>query len=50
MPELEEQKKLFEIMGVEERLGVTLTERFQMVPEHSTMGIYIGHPEAQYLS
>ncbi len=50
MPELEGQKQLFEIMGIEERLGVSLTERFQMVPEHSTLGIYVGHPEAIYLS
>ncbi|MGA2506862.1 MAG: homocysteine S-methyltransferase family protein [Chitinispirillaceae bacterium] len=50
MPQLEEQKKLFEIMSITERLGVMLTERFQMVPEHSTLGIYIHHPQAEYLS
>jgi len=50
MPPLEEQTKLFEIMSITERLGVTLTERFQMVPEHSTIGIYIHHPKAEYLS
>ena len=50
MPAIEEQKKLFEIMAITERLGVTLTERFQMVPEHSTLGIYIHHPQAEYLS
>ena len=50
MPAIEEQKKLFEIMAIEERLGITLTERFQMVPEHSTLGIYIHHPKAEYLS
>ncbi len=50
MPPLEEQKKLFEILAIEERLGITLTERYQMVPEHSTLGIYVRHPEAEYLS
>jgi len=50
MPAIEEQKKLFEIMAITERLGVTLTERFQMVPEHSTLGIYIHHPQAEYMS
>jgi len=50
MPLLEEQKKLFEIMAIEERLGITLTERFQMMPEHSTLGMYIRHPGAEYLA
>jgi len=50
MPPIEEQKKLFEIMAIEERLGITLTERFQMMPEHSTLGMYIRHPGAEYLA
>lgn len=49
MPPLEEQARLFEIMAVTERLGITLTERYQMVPEHSTLGIYVHHPKAEYL-
>ena len=49
MPPIERQAKLFEIMAVTERLGITLTERFQMVPEHSTLGIYLHHPKAEYL-
>jgi len=49
MPSLEEQKKLFELMGVEERLNISLTSGFQMDPEHSTMGIFVHHPQAQYL-
>ncbi|MBN1128732.1 MAG: cobalamin-dependent protein, partial [Chitinispirillaceae bacterium] len=49
MPRLEEQQRLFEIMAITERLGITLTGKFQMVPEHSTVGIYIHHPEAEYL-
>jgi 5-methyltetrahydrofolate--homocysteine methyltransferase len=48
MPPVEEQVKLFEIMAITERLGVTLTERYQMVPEHSTLGIYIHHLKAEY--
>ncbi|MBN2188394.1 MAG: homocysteine S-methyltransferase family protein [Chitinispirillaceae bacterium] len=50
MPHVEEQAKLFEIMAITERLGIKLTERFQMVPEHSTLGIYIHHPKAEYLT
>jgi 5-methyltetrahydrofolate--homocysteine methyltransferase len=49
LPGVEEQAKLFEILGVEERLGVSLTAGFQMVPEHSTMGIFVHHPQAKYL-
>jgi 5-methyltetrahydrofolate--homocysteine methyltransferase len=48
LPGVEEQAKLFELLGVEERLGVSLTAGFQMVPEHSTMGIFVHHPEAEY--
>jgi 5-methyltetrahydrofolate--homocysteine methyltransferase len=50
LPGLEQQAKLLEILGVEERLGVSLTPGFQMVPEHSTMGIFVHHPKAVYLS
>ena len=50
LPPLEEQKKLFSLLAIEERLGITLTAGFQMVPEHSTIGIYIHHPRAEYLS
>ena len=49
MPGLEEQKRLLELMGVEERLSITLTEGFQMEPEHSTAAIFVHHPQAQYL-
>jgi 5-methyltetrahydrofolate--homocysteine methyltransferase len=48
LPGVEEQAKLFELLGVEERLGVSLTAGFQMVPEHSTMGIFVHHPDAEY--
>ncbi|MBN1129746.1 MAG: homocysteine S-methyltransferase family protein [Chitinispirillaceae bacterium] len=49
LPPIDEQKKLFELCAIEERLGITLTEGFQMVPEHSTLGIYIHHEKAEYL-
>jgi 5-methyltetrahydrofolate--homocysteine methyltransferase len=48
LPGVESQAVLFEILGVEERLGVSLTPGFQMVPEHSTMGIFVHHPQAEY--
>jgi 5-methyltetrahydrofolate--homocysteine methyltransferase len=49
LPGLEEQARLIEFLGVEERLGVTLTEGFQMQPEHSTVAIFVHHPDAEYL-
>lgn len=50
LPSLEEQEKLFQIMSIEERMGVRLNSVFQMEPEHSTLGIFVHHPQAQYLS
>lgn len=48
LPGVEEQKVLFELLAVEERLGVSLTPGFQMDPEHSTMGLFVHHPLATY--
>ncbi len=49
LPDLEEQKKIFEFMGIDDRLGIHLTSGFQMVPEHSTLGIFVHHPQAELL-
>ncbi len=48
LPGLEDQAKLIELMGVEERLGITLTSGFQMEPEHSTLAIFVHNREASY--
>ncbi|MDR2591291.1 MAG: dihydropteroate synthase, partial [Chitinispirillales bacterium] len=50
MPSIEEQASLLEFLGVEERLGITLTPGFQMQPEHSTVAIFVHHPDAEYIS
>ncbi|MDR0331176.1 MAG: homocysteine S-methyltransferase family protein [Chitinispirillales bacterium] len=50
MPSLEDQARLLEFLGVEERLGISLTPGFQMQPEHSTVAIFVHHPDAEYLS
>lgn len=50
LPGVEGQAPLFEILAIEERLGVELTQGFQMNPEHSTMGIFVHHPKAGYLA
>lgn len=48
-PNLEDQKNLFELLSPE-RIGVTLTEEFQLVPEQSTSAIIVHHPEAKYFN
>ena len=48
-PNLEDQKQLFELLQPE-RIGVELTEEFQLDPEQSTSAIIVHHPEAKYFS
>jgi 5-methyltetrahydrofolate--homocysteine methyltransferase len=49
LPGPEEQKKIFEFMVIDDRLGIHLTSGYQMVPEHSTLGIFVHHPQAEFL-
>jgi 5-methyltetrahydrofolate--homocysteine methyltransferase len=46
-PNLEDNKQLFEMLNPL-RIGVELTEEWQMVPEQSTNAIVVHHPEAKY--
>ena len=48
-PELEAQATLARLLNWE-RIGIGLTEDFQLVPEASTSGIAVHHPEARYFS
>ncbi|HXG00064.1 MAG TPA: vitamin B12 dependent-methionine synthase activation domain-containing protein, partial [Bacteroidota bacterium] len=48
-PNLEDQAKLMELLRGE-RIGVRLTEEFQLVPEQSTTAIIVHHPEARYFN
>jgi 5-methyltetrahydrofolate--homocysteine methyltransferase len=48
-PDLEEQTKLIGLLGPE-RIGVELSEEFQLVPEQSTSAIIAHHPEAKYFN
>jgi 5-methyltetrahydrofolate--homocysteine methyltransferase len=48
-PRLEDQQQLFELLRPE-RIGVSLTEEFQLVPEQSTSAIIVHHPEAKYFN
>jgi 5-methyltetrahydrofolate--homocysteine methyltransferase len=48
-PNLEDQAKLFTLLQPE-RIGVTLTEEFQLEPEQSTSAIIVHHPDAKYFN
>jgi 5-methyltetrahydrofolate--homocysteine methyltransferase len=48
-PDLEDQTKLFDLLHPE-RIGVELSEEFQLVPEQSTSAIIVHHEEAKYFS
>ncbi|MDQ2855860.1 MAG: B12-binding domain-containing protein, partial [Acidobacteriota bacterium] len=48
-PNLEDQAKLFELLDPG-RIGVQLSEEFQLEPEQSTSAIIVHHPEAKYFS
>lgn len=48
-PNLEDQALIMELLRPE-RIGVTLTEEFELVPEQSTSALICHHPQARYFS
>ncbi len=46
-PELDDQVKVAELLEID-RIGVSVTEEFHLVPEQSTSAIVVPHPEAKY--
>jgi 5-methyltetrahydrofolate--homocysteine methyltransferase len=48
-PSLEDQTKLFKLLRPE-RIGVELTDQYQLVPEQSTSALIVHHPEARYFN
>lgn len=48
-PNLEDQTRLFTLLRPE-RIGITLTDEYQLVPEQSTSAIIVHHPEAKYFN
>ncbi|MFA5159742.1 MAG: methionine synthase [Candidatus Omnitrophota bacterium] len=48
-PDLGDQKKLFHLLPAE-KIGISLSETFQMAPEQSTSAIIVHHPQAKYFS
>ncbi|HIE25255.1 MAG TPA: methionine synthase, partial [Anaerolineales bacterium] len=50
IPDLDDHKKVFELLPAEEALGMTLTSAYQLVPEQSTAAIIVHHIDASYFS
>jgi 5-methyltetrahydrofolate--homocysteine methyltransferase len=48
-PNLEDQQQLFELLQPQ-RIGITLSDEYQLVPEQSTSAIVVIHPEAKYFN
>jgi len=48
-PNLEDQVKLFQLLPAD-KIGIRLSETFQMMPEQSTSAIIVHHPQAKYFS
>jgi 5-methyltetrahydrofolate--homocysteine methyltransferase len=50
VPDLEDHRKVFDLLPAERDLGMSLTPAFQLVPEQSTAAIVVHHPQAKYYS
>ncbi len=50
IPDLEDHQKIFNLLPVEDKLGMTLTSAYQLVPEQSTAAIIVHHPDATYFN
>ena len=48
LPDHSEKIKLFDILGVQDKVGIELTESFMMLPAASVSGIYFAHPDSRY--
>jgi 5-methyltetrahydrofolate--homocysteine methyltransferase len=48
-PRIEDQKAILGLLGAE-RIGITLSEEFQLEPEQSTSAIVSVHPQAKYFT
>src|SRR5690606_8602289 len=49
-PEHSDKGLLFELLEVENRIGMSLTDSYAMHPAASVSGFYFAHPEARYFS
>lgn len=49
-PDLDQHEIVFKLLDATNRIGVTLTEAYQMIPEQSTAAIVMHHPNASYFN
>ena len=47
-PEHTEKQKIWDLLDVEDRTGITLTESMAMWPGAAVSGFYFSHPQSQY--
>ena len=50
IPDLQDHRKVFDLLPAERELGMSLTSAFQLVPEQSTAAIILHHPDAKYFN
>ncbi len=50
IPELEDHRKVFDLLPVEKELGMQLSPAYQLIPEQSTAAIILHHKIAKYYS
>jgi 5-methyltetrahydrofolate--homocysteine methyltransferase len=50
IPELEDHRKVFDLLPVEKELGMQLSAAYQLIPEQSTAAIVLHHALAKYYS
>ncbi len=48
IPDLSDHQKVFDLLPVENELGMRLTSAYQLIPEQSTAAIIVHHPAASY--
>ncbi|MFC2028371.1 methionine synthase [Chloroflexota bacterium] len=48
IPDLDDHRKVFDLVPAEKELGMSLSSAFQLIPEQSTAAIIVHHPQARY--
>jgi 5-methyltetrahydrofolate--homocysteine methyltransferase len=49
-PDHTEKQKLWDLLDIENRTGISLTESFAMYPTAAVSGFYFSHPESKYFA
>ena len=50
VPDLDDHRKVFDLLPAEFELGMSLTPAYQLVPEQSTAAIILHHPDSRYFN